>query len=267
MPPYILFMLSFVGLGLWDEKDITIKALEEVKKCDKVYAEFYTSKMGVDIEKIEEMIGKKIIVLNREEVESGEKLLKEAEEMHICLLTAGDPMAATTHVDLRIRAIERGIETKIFHGVSIVSASASLLGLQIYKFGRVISIVKPSENYFPVSPYDMIRENVKAGMHSLLLLDISDECMKANEVMEILIEMEKRKKEGIIKENTLIAVVARVSSDNALARAGYIKDLIEEDFGKTPHSIVIPGKLHFMEAKALVTIAKAPVEILNDFMR
>jgi len=263
MPPYIPFMLSFIGLGLWDERDITIKALEEARKCDKVYAEFYTSKMGVETEKIERMIGKKITVLEREEVEDGEKLLEEAEKLHVCLLTAGDPMAATTHVDLRIRAIERGIKTKVYHGISIVSASASLLGLQIYKFGRVASIVKPSENYFPLSPYDVIKENTMAGMHSLLLLDISDECMEANEAMELLLEMEKRKKGGIITADTLIAVVARVSSDDALARAGYIKDLIKEDFGRTPHSLIIPGKLHFMEAKALVTIAKAPKEIMN----
>ena len=36
-------MLYFVGLGLGDEKDITVKGLEIVKKCDKIYLENYTS--------------------------------------------------------------------------------------------------------------------------------------------------------------------------------------------------------------------------------
>jgi diphthine synthase len=256
-------MLSFIGLGLWDEKDITLKGLEEARKCDKLYAEFYTSKMGVSIEKIEELIGKKIEVLSREEVENGEALLNEAERSHVCLLTAGDPMAATTHVDLRIRAIERGIKTKVIHGVSIISASASLLGLQIYKFGKVVSIARPSENYFPLSPYDAIKDNMKMNLHSLLLLDTTDSYMTANDAMEILLEMERRKGENILGEDTLIAVVARVSADDAMARAGYIRDMIKEDFGETPHSIIIPGKLHIMEAKALVKIANAPEEILE----
>ena len=256
-------MLSFIGLGLWDEKDITLKGLEEARKCDKLYAEFYTSKMSVGIEKIEELIGKKIEVLSREEVENGETLLNEAEKRHVCLLTGGVPMAATTHVDLRIRAIERGIETRVIHGVSIVSASASLLGLQIYKFGKVVSIARPSENYFPLSPYDAIRDNMKMGLHTLLLLDTTGGYMTANEAMEILLEMERRRGEGILKKDTLIAVVARVSANDAMARAGYMKDMIKEDFGETPHSIIIPGKLHIMEAKALIKIAKAPEEILE----
>jgi diphthine synthase len=45
--------LTFIGLGLYDEKDISLKGLEEIKKCDKVYAEFYTAKLtGTDIKKI-----------------------------------------------------------------------------------------------------------------------------------------------------------------------------------------------------------------------
>ncbi len=256
-------MLSFIGLGLWDENDITLKGLEEARKCDKLFAEFYTSKMGVSIKKIEEKIGKKITILSRGEVEDGTMLLKEAEKHRVALLTAGDPMAATTHVELRIRAIEKGIKTRIIHGVSIVSAAASLLGLQIYKFGRVVSIARPYKDYFPLSPYEAIKENAKMGLHSLLLLDTTPTPMTANEAMEILLEMEKRVGDGLIGEDKLIAVVARVSSEDALARAGYIKDLIEENFGDTPHSIIIPGNLHVVEAKALVKIANAPEEIIQ----
>ncbi len=254
-------MLSFIGLGLWDENDITLKGLEEARKCDKLFAEFYTSRMGTSIEKIEKKIGKKITILSREEVEDGSILLREAEKHRVAFLTAGDPMAATTHVDLRIRAIERGIETRVIHGVSIISAAASLLGLQVYKFGRVISIARPYGDYFPLSPYKAIKENEKMGLHSLLLLDTSPP-MTANEAMEILMEAERREKGGIISDDKLIAVVARVSSDNAVARAGYMKELIKEEFGDTPHSIIIPGNLHFVEAKALVKIAGAPEEIV-----
>ena len=38
--------LIFVGLGLYDETDISFKGLQEIKQCDKVFAEFYTTKLG-----------------------------------------------------------------------------------------------------------------------------------------------------------------------------------------------------------------------------
>ena len=79
-----------------------------------------------------------------------------------------------------------------------------------------------------------------------------------------MLEMERRRGKGIIKPDSIIAVVARISSNSEMARAGYIKDLINENFGPPLHSIVIPGNLHFMEAKALVKIAGAPKEILSN---
>lgn len=36
-------MLYIIGLGLGDEKDITLRGLEAVKKCQKVFIEAYTS--------------------------------------------------------------------------------------------------------------------------------------------------------------------------------------------------------------------------------
>jgi diphthine synthase len=36
-------MLTFIGLGLFDENDISLKGFEAIKESDLVYAEFYTS--------------------------------------------------------------------------------------------------------------------------------------------------------------------------------------------------------------------------------
>jgi diphthamide biosynthesis methyltransferase len=41
-------MLYLIGLGLSDETDITVKGLETVKKCSRVYLEAYTSILLVD---------------------------------------------------------------------------------------------------------------------------------------------------------------------------------------------------------------------------
>ena len=66
--------LTFIGLGLFDENDISIKGLSEIKKSDKIYAEFYTAKlMGADIEKLEKIFNKKIIILDREKTEKDDK--------------------------------------------------------------------------------------------------------------------------------------------------------------------------------------------------
>lgn len=46
MPLYI------IGLGLGDEKDITIKGAEAIKNCDKVFLEAYTSILGVSTAKL-----------------------------------------------------------------------------------------------------------------------------------------------------------------------------------------------------------------------
>ena len=36
------------------------------------------------------------------------------------------------------------------------------------------------------------------------------------------------------------------------------------DFGEGLHSLIIPGKLHFMEAEALVEFGGAPEEIIQE---
>ncbi|MFZ2411685.1 MAG: diphthine synthase, partial [Candidatus Methanoperedens sp.] len=116
-------MLTFIGLGLYDEKDITVKGLEAVRKADIVYAEFYTSHlMGAAMENIETFYGRKVILLTREEVEQNPSWLSQAKEKNVVFLSGGDAMVATTHIDLRLRAKDMGIDTAIIHAPSISSA-------------------------------------------------------------------------------------------------------------------------------------------------
>ncbi|RLF91434.1 diphthine synthase, partial [Thermococci archaeon] len=103
--------LYFIGLGLYDEKDITLKGLEIARKCDYVFAEFYTSLMaGTTLERVQELIGKKIKVLSREDVEMNFEriVLPLAKDYDVAFLIPGDPMVATTHSELRIRAKRMG---------------------------------------------------------------------------------------------------------------------------------------------------------------
>jgi len=254
--------LIFIGLGLFDEKDISLKGIEEIKKSDKIFAEFYTAKLiGTDIKKIEKITGKTIKVLSREETEKGDTILNTAMKTDVVFLTAGDPMTATTHVDLRIRATKMGINTKVTHGASIISAVPGLLGLQNYKFGRTTTLAYPEGDYFPTSPYDVIQENKKIGLHTLVLLDIQAEknrFMTANEGLKLFLDMEKKIGKKLLDEDSVVCVVARAGSDNPVVAAGTIKDLINMDFGHPLHTLVVPGRLHFMEIEALMVLAHLP---------
>ncbi|MFP4608436.1 MAG: diphthine synthase [Candidatus Aenigmatarchaeota archaeon] len=262
--------LIFIGLGLYDEKDISVKGLEAAEGADEVYSEFYTSSLaGCTLEEVEELIGGEIKTLSREEVEDQAIPLEAAlSGKKVAFLTAGDPMAATTHVDLRLRAVEKEIPTTIIHSSSIFSAVPSALGVQHYKFGRTVTLPYPKDGReYPLSPYQNIKENKKRGLHTLVLLDIDSEekrYMSVNEGVEALMSLEERTKEGVITEDALLAGLARVGSSELELKAGYPEGLAEHDFGPGLHCMMVFGDLHFMEIDSLIDIADAPKEIAED---
>lgn len=260
--------LVFVGLGLWDEYDLTLRGLEEARNADKIYAEFYTNIMGgLDLEHLEELIGKNIVVLSRKDIEENphKSILLEALENNIVFLCPGDPLISTTHVDLRLRALDMGLDTKIIHAPSILSAAPSICGLANYKFGRSVSIPFPEMSYYPESPYLVVRKNRFRGLHTLVFLDIKvDESryMTVSEGIEFLIHFDKKKRRQILRDTILVGV-ARVGSPEPVIHAGFVDDLISFDFGSPPHILIVTGKLHFKEAEALVKFAGAPEKILE----
>ena len=157
-------MLTFVGLGLWDEKDVSLRGLEAIRAADEVYAEWYTAHLGgATPEKLISFYGREISFLDRDPLERGDALLEAARTRDVVLLAVGDSMTATTHVELRVRAERAGIPTRVVHGASIATAAAGLLGLTSYKFGRATTIVFPDGSYFPTSPYDVVRDNRARG--------------------------------------------------------------------------------------------------------
>ena len=244
--------LYLIGLGLYDEKDISLKGIEAAKKCDLVYMESYTSKLGVDKNKIEELIGKQITLLKRKDVEQTDILIKDADEKDVAFLVGGDPLTATTHIDLIIQAKKKGIKTKVIHSSSIYTAVCES-GLFIYKFGKSCSIPFPTKDYNPTSFYDTIAENLKMGLHTLVFLDIhqdENKFMTINEGLNRLLEVAHQRKNEI-NENTFVVGFARMGSDNQVIKFGKINDLIGFDFGNPQHILVIPGKLHFVEEESL----------------
>jgi diphthine synthase len=263
-------MFYFVGLGLYDERDISVKGVEALKKVDAVYAEFYTAKLfGGSISSLERIIGHEIKILTREEVEEENIPINDAKNRDVAFLSAGDPLIATTHSEMLIEAKRSGIETMVIHSSSILSAAPGIAGLQAYKFGKVTTIPFTEENYFPHSPYMAIKSNMESKLHTLVLLDIrahEDRYMTANQAMEYLLQVESELNEKVADDDTVVVVVARAGSENPVVRADKIKNLLGIDFGGPLHCLMIPVDLHFMEAEALVELAGAPKELFNDLI-
>jgi len=259
--------LLFVGLGLHDERDISLRGLEEVREAETVFADLYTSLMpALSIQKLEKLLGKRISAVSRQTLEEdgGQLILQEAERRKTALLVPGDPLIATTHVDLRIRAEKRGIRTRVIHGASIISAVIGLSGLQNYKYGRSVTIPFPEEGFTSETPYMVIMENRKIGLHTLCFLDIKAEeqkYMTVRDGLEALLATEKQKRKQVITPDTLVVGIARAGSREPTVKAGYIEEVMKYNFGASPHTLVLPGKLHFMEAEALITLAGAPEQI------
>lgn len=254
--------IVFVGLGLHDEMGISLRGLEEVKTADNVFIELYTNLMAdFSKENLEKISSKKLQIVSREELEekSGKLILERAETGKVVLLVPGDPLIATTHVALRIHAEKLGIKTRIVHGASILSAVIGLSGLHNYKFGKSVTIPLSSENPSE-TPYEVIAQNKRLGLHTLCLLDVKVEenrYMEIHEGLESLLKIEEKRKEKIVTMDKLVVGIARAGSNNPTVKAGFLKDLLNYDFGHPPHSIIFPGKLHFMEAEALIVLAGA----------
>jgi len=257
--------LVFVGLGLFDELDISLRGLEEVKSADFVFAEFYTSLMaGFSIENFEGVAEKRVTVVSRRvlEEENGEPIIQKAAEAKVAFLVPGDPLIATTHIDLRLRAEARGIKTRIVHGASIISATIGLSGLQNYRFGRSVTLPFAEGRDLPETPYKVIAENKARNLHTLCFLDIKAEekrYMTVKEALEQLLTLEEKKKQRAINLESLAVGIARAGAEDVTVKAEKVKNLMTFSFWGPPHVLIFPaGGLHFMEAEALIRLAHAP---------
>ena len=241
-----MLMLYLIGIGLRDEKDISLKGLEAVKKSDVVYLENYTSKLSCSVADLEELYEKKIILADRELVEqkAEEAILKNAQTKNVAFLVIGDVFGATTHVDLMLRAKKANIKVKIIHNSSILTA-VGVVGLELYKYGKTTSI--PLENKDVKAPVEVIKQNKKNGLHTLVLLDLKpeqDKFMTINEALDYLVDNGFNDKLDVVG-------CAGLGSDDAEIKYGPIQDIMKEEFIQFPQCLIVPGNLHFIEEEAL----------------
>lgn len=254
-------MLWLIGLGIHGFKSLSIDALDTLREADLILLEEYTSPIG-DAKELEDIIGKKVKKVNRWYVEDGREILELARDKNIALLTYGDPLIATTHEDLIMRAKEKQIDTRVIHNASAITAIIGEIGLHIYKVGRISTIVKDKNANRSI--YNIIYKNMLEGLHTLLLLEYDKEnnfFLEPKDALRYLLEYEDEKRYGIITNDTFGIVASRIGIDSSIY-AGRIGSLLKQDFGKPPHSIIITGSLHFTEEDALkyVQLLDKPID-------
>ena len=259
--------LSLVGLGISDEKGVSLSGLEELRSCEKLFAECYTNLLPEGtLKRLQGLVGKKIQLLSREAVEGEKTLLEAASSCKTALVVPGDPMIATTHISLVLAAKKRGIAVRIFHAASILSAAIGESGLQAYKFGKTVTLAYWRENYRPMAAYDVIAENLSRGLHTLLLLDIDEKLgpMKPSDAAKLLLEMEKKGKKGILLPETKIVLLQGVGRDDELKKycglgelpgsptsASHLQPASQKS---SPAVLIVLGKLHFLESEYLASL-------------
>ena len=246
--------LYIIGIGLSTEKDITVKGLELVKRCDKVYLENYTSLLQCSIQDLEKFYGKNVILADRTASEQGDiKIIEEAKKKNVAFLVVGDPFSATTHIELFKLAKEKQVPVQVVHNASILTA-VGITGLQLYKFGRVTSIPFIEDHPQLETPYNVLKENQEHGLHTLFLLDLKPDqkkFMTVHQALDILEKIESRKKENLVKKDTLVIGCSRLGSEDAVIKAGPLEKVKKQEFGKAPHCVIFPGKMHFIETEFL----------------
>ncbi len=241
-------MLVLAGLGISDEKGITLEELEESKSSDHVFIELYTSIWLGNVENLEKIIGKKVRILKRKDLEEeSSKILDLATNKKVMIFIPGDPLAATTHSSLIFECIRRGIKFKIIHNSSIFTAICET-GLHIYKFGKSVTIPLKDKTRGQIhSVANTIKENRKRGLHTLCLLDIDVENNKflmVDEAVTFLIE------NNIIEEEEKIIVASCLGTKKSRIFFSEARDILFRKF-ELPAVIIIPGDLHFSERDIL----------------
>ena len=243
---------------------VTQRLLEVLREADKVYIDSYTSiAPGLDRETVSKLApSAEVVVADRRVLEEEQdSIIEEARVRNVVVLVPGDPMLATTHVTLRIEAVKRGVPVELIHGVSGLQAVVSFTGLQVYRFGRTVTLVypEPDKGFKPFSTVEYIWDNLRRSLHTLVLLDLrldQGRAMTIGEAIPILLQLEEElsKEEGVepmIPRSVLVGV-ARAGTREAKCVAGAPEKVVAFDYPPPPHSLIVTApRLHPVEEEAL----------------
>lgn len=246
--------LYFVGLGIANIKNLSLKGLEILKKSDIIFLENYTNLFENSKEEIENFIGKKVEILKRKDIEEDyKKILKLAKTKEVSILIFGDPFFATTHIFLKNEAIKNNINVEVIHSSSSL-CSIFAYGISSYKIGKIVTIPLKSKIFdFPRSIYETIKLNKDRNLHTICLLDIdieNNEFLKPKEALKFLLDMENHFKENVISKEDVVLVLSRIGYKDENIYFGRIEKIRDLEI-EIPAIIVLLSELSVIEKESL----------------
>ena len=255
--------LYLVGLGPGDLDLMTKRAIDLLRNMDTLFLEGYTATLPLESEnRLEEIVGPWTRAM-RPEIENPEEILEIAQSSKVGIMVVGDPMQATTHVDLILRAKNLGINTTVVPGISATTLAISLSGLQSYRFGRQVTIPFNYGDYLPTSPLEYIDVNYNNNLHTLVLLDLDPTGMGIEKptpmqpsiVIELLHSMFERlvEREEVVRESMNVPIskwdgilLTDLGTTNQRVIAGNLEDLALVKGGSV-HCLILPAKMDELE--------------------
>tara|TARA_B100001750_G_scaffold246672_1_gene269774 strand:- start:18 stop:1055 length:1038 start_codon:yes stop_codon:yes gene_type:complete len=259
-------MLWFIGLGISGISELSDNTRNVIKNAKVVYLESFTSPMSdTEKEELRNICNGEFKIAKRWLVEDGNEILDNAKEKETVLISYGDPYIATTHLELKTRATNDKIRTKTIHSSSIVSSLIGEVGLHYYKIGKVLTIMDEPKSMS--TPYNSIFDNLLNKTHSVILLEYNEDksfFLQPQDALSLLLDVEKLQNREVISQETFTIVASRIGKNDQRIISGKIKNLIKKEFGNPPHSIIIPGKLHFTESDAIKAITECLDEPIDN---
>ena len=251
-------MLWFIGLGISGISELSNSTISVIKNADIVYLESFTSPISeTEKDNLSFLCNGEFKIAKRWFVEDGNEILNNAKIKEVVLISYGDPYIATTHLELKTRAIRDKIETKTIHSSSIVSSLIGEVGLHYYKVGKILTVMNDPKSM--ITPYNTIFHNLLSKSHSLILLEYNEDksfFLSPHDAISLLLDVENTQNGKIISSDTFVIVASRIGKSDQKIISGKISSLIKKEFGKPPHSIIIPGSLHFTESDAVKIVTE-----------
>ncbi len=257
-------MLRLIGLGL----SIDSIPLGNLKKllllCDKIFVDAYTSVWFPDINILVKTLlnmKKDVIIAKRYMLEGSaiENVVNEAMKKDVCIAVVGDPLIATTHSIIIVEALKKGVEVDVSPATSIFNTAISISCLQIYRFGKVATIVSSKNGVVYEYPFTVLKMNREQNLHTLFLLEIDVEkkyYMKPNEGIELIMNIQKGLGEKVLANEDIVIVIADAFSRKQKVFVLSVEEAMKKTFNEnTLYTLIIPAKkLHPVEEECIKLI-------------
>ncbi|MDQ4073964.1 MAG: diphthine synthase [Thermoproteota archaeon] len=266
-------MLYLIGTGVNEYDSLSLDSISVLQKSDFIFIERFTGYLSNSfINQIYSILssfpgtGEKspeLKIVNRWFVEDGRDILQKSRDNNVSILIYGDPLIATTYIELLVRAKKQSVNYKIIHSSSGISTLIGESGLHPYKFGKMVTMM--SDPMSSITVYNTIYGNICLGLHTLILTEYRYDDKKNHhndknneafflspiKAIELLLDRESEFKLLNLSKESFIIIASKVGTDRSQIKSGKIKSFLKSEFENGHTSIIVPGSLHFTEIDSI----------------